>query len=398
MAMVTATAVVISPFSPTPVATAAGPVSEDFSNGYATNSGSGWPSGSAWDESGDNDSPNSGTMSIVSGALEFDNLDSDSISRDLDLTGFAPGATFSFELVDEQAEGSSESLVFEFNPDGPVGWQTIASTPNSPDGTRLSYVLPSAVLTDGVFRIRGGDTGWQGGDEITIDDLLFADYVANPDLDASCGIDVEIILDESGSIDSEGAIPEVEGAVRAFAQGLAGTTSSLRFMEFSTTGRDATIGGSNALQEVDAALLGDIDAYLNGTGPTGDVTTYSPGDNTSDNLNFTNWEAGLDRAQPNNADLVVFITDGVPNTVGTVSPSNNNGGGSDASAAAAFEEAAAVRAAGTKLLGVGVGQVTNTGNLERLEELVEPNGAQTWEGTGTLDISTVDVIAVENFE
>ncbi len=398
MAMVTATAVVISPFSSTPVATAAGPVSEDFSNGYATNSGSGWPSGSAWDESGDNDSPNSGTMSIVSGALEFDNLDSDSISRDLDLTGFAPGATFSFELVDEQAEGSSESLVFEFNPDGPVGWQTIASTPNSPDGTRLSYVLPSAVLTDGVFRIRGGDTGWQGGDEITIDDLLFADYVANPDLDASCGIDVEIILDESGSIDSEGAIPEVEGAVRAFAQGLAGTTSSLRFMEFSTTGRDATIGGSNALQEVDAALLGDIDAYLNGTGPTGDVTTYSPGDNTSDNLNFTNWEAGLDRAQPNNADLVVFITDGVPNTVGTVSPSNNNGGGSDASAAAAFEEAAAVRAAGTKLLGVGVGQVTNTGNLERLEELVEPNGAQTWEGTGTLDISTVDVIAVENFE
>ncbi|CAE7879240.1 unnamed protein product, partial [Symbiodinium sp. KB8] len=318
MAMVTATAVVISPFSPTPVATAAGPASDDFSSG-GYSGGTGWAGD--WDENNDGDSPTTGNIRVVNQQLRFRGIDSnDSIERDVNLSGYSDGATLSFTIV---TNDNDEDLALR------IGGTTVAVTPESPNGTRLSYVIPSNLLTNTTLSIVSTTGAFSSNEEIVLDDIEIADYVANPDLDASCGIDVEIILDESGSIDSEGAIPEVEGAVRAFAQGLAGTTSSLRFMEFSTTGRDATIGGSNALQEVDAALLDDIDAYLNGTGPTGD---------------------------PNNADLVVFITDGVPNTVGTVSPSNNNGGGSDASAAAAFEEAAAVRAAGTKLLGVGVGQ------------------------------------------
>ncbi|MEZ5297798.1 MAG: hypothetical protein R2697_16420 [Ilumatobacteraceae bacterium] len=146
-------------------------------------------------------------------------------------------------------------------------------------------------------------------------------------------------------------------------------------------------------------MLTDINTYLNGTGNSGNPATYQPSDSTSDGENFTNWEAGLAKAQPGPADLVVFITDGVPNTVGTAGNSpTNNGGGSDASAAAAFEEAQAIRASNTKLLGIGVGQVTGSGNLSRLTQIVEPNNPQVWNGTGTLDISTVDVISVPNFD
>ena len=399
IAMVAATAIVIAPFSPAPEARAAGSATDNFNTGTYSG-GSGW-SQSSWtevDEEGGG--AFSGNVSVSSQQLVFQDLDSGSLRRGVDLSGYSAGATLSFTLA---GKWGNEGLTFQMNPGG--GYQTIATLGGNSSLGSYSFTIPSNLLANGTFRIRGADSNWDWWESVTIDDLVIADsttagYVANPDLAASCGIDVEFILDESGSVQSEGAITDVEDAARAFAQGLAGTTSSLRVMEFSTTGRDASIGGSTALQEVDTDLLSDFDAYLNGTGPTGDVTTYSPSQSTSDNLNFTNWEAALDRSQPNNADLVVFITDGVPNTVGTVNPTNNNGGGAQASALAAYDEAEGIRAAGTKLLGVGVGQVTSPGNLERLENLVEPNGAETWSGPadGALDISTVDVISVEDFE
>ena len=399
MAMVATTAVVIAPFSPAPVATAAGPATDNFNTGTYSG-GSGW-SQSSWTEvDEDGGGAFSGNVRISSQQLVFQDLDDGSLRRGVDLSGYSAGATLSFTLA---SEFGNEGLTFQMNPGG--GYQTIATLGANSSLGSYTFTIPSNLLANGTFRIVGADSNWDWWESVTIDNLEIADsttagYVANPDLAASCGIDVELILDESGSVQSESAITDVEDAARAFAQGLAGTTSSLRVMEFSTTGRDASVGGSTALREVDAALLGDFDAYLEGTGPTGDVTTYSPSQSTSDGLNFTNWEAALDRSQPNNADLVVFITDGVPNTVGTVNPTNNNGGGAEASALAAYDEAEGIRAAGTKLLGVGVGQITSPGNLQRLENLVEPNGAETWSGPadGALDISTVDVISVEDFE
>ncbi|MEZ5297797.1 MAG: hypothetical protein R2697_16415 [Ilumatobacteraceae bacterium] len=92
-----------------------------------------------------------------------------------------------------------------------MSWQTIAVSPNSLTA-HAELASANSVLTSGTFRICGGDSDWQSNDMIKIDDITIADYVKNPDLDASCGIDVDVILDESGSINSADAVDEVEDA------------------------------------------------------------------------------------------------------------------------------------------------------------------------------------------
>ncbi|MEO1058248.1 MAG: hypothetical protein AAFY28_15160, partial [Actinomycetota bacterium] len=118
---------------------------------------------------------------------------------------------------------------------------------------------------------------------------------------------------------------------------------------------------------------------------------------------FTNWEAGLQKAvdvgPTDLAPVVIFFTDGVPNTVGTAGTSpNNNGDGAANSAAAAVGQIDAIKAAGSKVIAVGVGQVTTPANLARLAEFVEPTETpEIWDGGTELDLSTVDVISVTDF-
>ncbi len=233
----------------------------------------------------------------------------------------------------------------------------------------------------------------------------------NPDLQSSCGVDVTVILDESGSIDSAGAILQTENAVEALANGLAGTGSSARFVEFSTNARDAIIGGSTAPTLVtDAYVSGPLSAYLNSTSPPQNADGFQP---TSGNPaiapnvteTFTNWESGLFRAGtvgPSNfapiAPLVVFITDGNPNTIGTAGTStDNDGGGANNAASAALEEIDLLKAAGAHVLGIGVGGASDDASFDRLVELIEPGTAQIWEGVGPLDIGTVDAVRVDDF-
>ncbi len=229
----------------------------------------------------------------------------------------------------------------------------------------------------------------------------------NPDLDASCGTDVILVLDESGSIQSASAIDEVEDAVVALVNGLNGTGSRMRIAEFSTNARDASVGGSTAFQEVNDVFATDVNTYLTTGGNAQLATNYNPGVGEQ----FTNWEAGLfEAASPGSpapigtgvgAPLVVFITDGNPNTVGTAGNSSGGASGNDAARDAAIEEMAALQAAENHVVSIAVGNAfTDSAAYERLKNITEPNTSflQVWEGTGALDIRTTDVIGVQSFD
>lgn len=226
----------------------------------------------------------------------------------------------------------------------------------------------------------------------------------NPNLAADCGTDVVVVLDESGSIDSSNAVTNVSTAVQALAQGLSNTGSRMRLVEFATDARNVSIGGDVGFKDVNTSYVTTLTAgYLrnladtNNGIPLTNSDTYNPNSNGGD-TQYTNWEAGLAKALPG-APLVVFITDGDPNTVGTTgSSTNNNQPDGDLAAREAIDEANGLKANGQHVLAIGVGNgVTSTTSFARLLNLVEPVGGITWSGTGDLDVTTTDALKVTDF-
>ncbi|NQY57258.1 MAG: VWA domain-containing protein, partial [Ilumatobacteraceae bacterium] len=425
-------------------AQAASPVSDDFTgnpggtNPY--NGGVDWPDASTWVEANDGAGQPWSTGQIQAtaapgllfGATGNGLGANTTITRDVDLSGFNPslppgatGAKVSFTLL---ARDDNDDLQLRFldAADNPT---VIADFGGSPVETRLSYVIPNSLLiADGAIQFGAGNGDWNN-DTIEIGDLTIENAVANPDLPATCGVDVQVVLDESGSIyefSNGGARGEigVRDGVIAFLDGLNGTGSRINTHEFSNNGRDVELDpDESGIFETGYFPINDatIEAFLDdsGTPVTGyfkevgtdaasvdstDPETYEPrnADAGQDGESFTNWEAGLQKAVDVGADLapvVIFFTDGVPNTVGTAGSSDNgNGDGAANSAAAAVGQIDAIKAAGAKVIAVGVGQVTEPANLERLAEFVEPTETpEIWDGNTKLDLSTVDVISVTDF-
>ena len=136
----------------------------------------------------------------------------------------------------------------------------------------------------------------------------------NPDLNKACGLDVLMILDESGSIASSNATDDVQRAFSAFVESLNNTGSSMSVVEFSTVARLPSIGGlpgGEYITIVDATR-DDFEDYI---------------DDDYDPNNKTNWEDALrvgrymaPRPDPEIPHLVVFITDGDPTAVDPKQP------------------------------------------------------------------------------
>ncbi|MDJ0770308.1 MAG: VWA domain-containing protein, partial [Ilumatobacter sp.] len=355
----------------------------------------------AWVESGDDGTAAGGRITITGGELRFFNIDSRTLTRSLDLSAHASSSVvLSFDWVSET--GSGDQLGIELR-DSSGNWDEVAMLENSSGQNpglpyRAEIVLESDyVSANSGIRFDSSSSGWEDEDVYLIDNVQFAvgTVAANPDLPVACGIDVTVVLDESGSINSAGATGDVEDAVRALVDGLKNTGSRIKFTEFSTNGRAASIGGTTDFQTVDDALDAAVETYLTGGGNAQVATSYNPG---SGQL-WTNWEAGL---APVGApgQLVVFITDGQPNTVGTAGTSI--GGAFDdqrnIAAGAALDELDAIKATGAHVLAVGVGDASNQTNFDLLTRTVEPHGADTWENSGPLDLRVVDAIRVSTFD
>ncbi len=123
----------------------------------------------------------------------------------------------------------------------------------------------------------------------------------NPAIAQSCGIDVALILDLSGSVGP--SLPQLKQAADTFVNALQGTPSRMSLFSFSTA-TPATGATANFPNLTSVSTPAQAAAFRG---------LYAPW--TSDG--FTNWDRGLGAAASanslaNNFDLAVIITDGNP--------------------------------------------------------------------------------------
>lgn len=165
---------------------------------------------------------------------------------------------------------------------------------------------------------------------------------ADPPLPARCGVRVTLLYDLSGSISSSEAAT-MKAASHGFVDALAGTPAAVAVASFATL---APAAGNENLPPtaVDTpAGVAAVKVAIDGlTGPTGTDR-------------YTNWDAAF-RAVVGQSDVVVLFTDGSPTVHGVpaVHPPVTTG---FAQLDAGVLSANAVKAAGARVLAVGVGDL-----------------------------------------
>jgi uncharacterized repeat protein (TIGR01451 family) len=202
----------------------------------------------------------------------------------------------------DTSSGSWQSTRYDIKSDPP---STGTSTCHNGGGD-FDLTAPAAPGTyDVEFQVfeKSNCSGSASGVKVLDKGLEVTAPRANPNLPARCGIDVQLILDRSGSIGStHGATEAVRSAAKAFVGALSGTGSKVAIIDFSSTA---------ALRipytTVDSTSISDVfNPYIDNTNGNG----YNPN-------GWTNWEDAFRVSKQTNADdgvadLVVFITDGDP--------------------------------------------------------------------------------------
>src|SRR3989344_5604314 len=165
----------------------------------------------------------------------------------------------------------------------------------------------------------------------------------NPSLPTSCGLDVALVMDSSGSVDTT-ELGQMKFALNAFVSAFLPATPT----QFSVTDFDNT-----------ASVLQTF------TGNTASLTTAI---NTPTSGGFTNWEDGLLKSQstfdprgdpPN---LVIFASDGNPNRTGNPATVASESVALDA----AVTVANSLKSSGTRIITLGIGDQLDTANLEAI--------------------------------
>jgi hypothetical protein len=155
---------------------------------------------------------------------------------------------------------------------------------------------PGSYDTDFTADANNNCSGKESNTLTLADAIRVTEPGANPNLPPRCGINVMLVLDESGSV--KPFADTVRGAARAFLTALSGTGAAVSIVDFSTSAA-RPVGYTTVTV---GSIANVFEPYLtNGYSPNG----------------FTNWEAAFQEVREANtqgtrADLVVFITDGDP--------------------------------------------------------------------------------------
>jgi LPXTG-motif cell wall-anchored protein/uncharacterized repeat protein (TIGR01451 family) len=250
----------------------------------------------------------------------------------------------------------------------------------------------------------------------------------NPTMPDSCGTNVTLVLDASGSIQSSDAVSTVRNAGEAFLDALADTGSFARVTQFATLTQQLApqTEVTTASLQSGGVFRQAIDGYYNPQPPrpsgvtihrydgSGDPASASNWTESNSSIQYTNWDASLDQAgavQIRPTQLVVYVTDGDPTAynfdqAGDPFPADDVGMNTDKDQAAAvtinraIEEANQIKTGGTRMLAVGVGSAV-TGNQASIDRLVQIAGPQTVtdQTIGTItSINQVDVALVKDFD
>ncbi|MFZ6035881.1 MAG: SdrD B-like domain-containing protein [Patescibacteria group bacterium] len=201
--------------------------------------------------------------------------------------------------------------------------------------------------------------------------------VTNPPLGNACGLDITLVFDGSGSIDGT-EYGQMQTAFNGFVDAfIPGTPTIMSVVEFAT------------------------DAVLR-QGFTGNATTLHNEINENrvqPGGQYTNWEDGLWRARqvllndanerPAKPDVVIFASDGNPNTIGIDGAgTNNNAGGETNAVNAAVVRANELKNDGVRIVALGIGNDLDVANLQKISGPVVANNAA--EITVTSDVIKAD--------
>ena len=254
----------------------------------------------------------------------------------------------------------------------------------------------------------------------------------NPPIDDSCGVDVTLVLDASGSIRSAGAVDSVRNAATAFLTALADTNSTARVIDFGSNARQtaprtnvttASISATGVLGQALALYYNPIPPYPTGVsghayrGGGRNVFLESSYTNGS-SIEYTNWDDALNETATSPPELVVFLTDGAPTAVvadqagdpffraGDTTPDvlyglDGNQQADDFTLDRAVQEANRLKTDQARILAVGVGDAFGAGstdNVDRLKAVTNgPTSNVVTSASGITDLNNVDVALVQDF-
>ncbi len=300
-----------------------------------------------------------------------------------------PAARLKYRVTGDVAAGGWSSTEYQVDA-GPV---QCVSTPapllvgqHSVDIPFSNLTLPGAGAHAVQFRLwTAPGCGGDNSATYTIDPAVLT-RTPNNDVFGGCStLKVTLILDESGSItDIPAYTQNVRDAATAFVNGLSGTGSSLAVVAF----------GSSASTPV-PVFTPVTPAWVTTVWTPYITNTYGQ----SAGGKFTNWEDALTKAQAiGKSDLLVFITDGDPTAYGTVVPTTGQDDGYVRALKPAFLLANAIKAGGTHMLMVGVGNAVGA-------DPDAPNKKLRLKGVsgddellpGAANVASADVAFVSNF-
>ena len=296
-----------------------------------------------------------------------------------------PGAVVDVRVTTTLGSGSDDLQSIRYQVDGGA-FSTCDDGPGfTSSGSATYYVndvtLPEAAGSHTIGLELFSGNGCSGTKTTASTAFTTKTPAANPDLAKKCDLKVAVVLDESGSIESAGATQNVRDAAKAFANGLVGSGSQIGVIEFNTDARvvDLDPVGTSFYNNVTQGWVnGQLTPYL--------TNDYSP-------QNWTNWQDGLQKVLDQaNPDLVVFITDGDP-TARNPAPDTSFPEGSYSVLDPALANANLVRADGTHMFVVGVGNGLTSGSSQvRLRSISGPD-----QYPAQPDIFKADYTLVTNF-
>ncbi|MGW9685649.1 DUF7933 domain-containing protein [Flagellimonas sp. 2504JD1-5] len=219
---------------------------DNFSSvSYANNDGS-QSFSNDWTESNDDGSPSGGRIEIVSNQLEFNNLDSSSIIRDLNLTG----ATSAVLTLDYNRTSGNESILVQlFNGSTYNTIATLAGTGS------VNYNLAANEMTaSSSIRFITGSGGWGTSETIYVDNVLitatFSPFIT---------IDDVVVDEDAGtvSLTATHSGPDASGAFTVDYQTNNG--SALAGSDYTTnTGTLSFNGTSGDTEQIIITILDDL--------------------------------------------------------------------------------------------------------------------------------------------
>lgn len=250
---------------------------------------------------------------------------------------------------------------------------------------------------------------------------------ANPPIEQSCGLDVTLVLDASGSVSSSHAVEDVRDAGSTLLDALTNTNSTARVTQFASLSEQLAprTGIDDAALERDGALGQAVTDYYNPIPPRpGQVTieSYDGSGNAQNDSNYrtsngsnqyTNWDQGLDQAGSDPGELVIFVTDGDPTGFDfdrsadpfdqgpppDVAVNTNRSEANTVTMDRAVQGANGIKASGARVLTIGVGSALNSSSsVGRLQRISGPQVVRDDDLADVDDLNQIDVALITEFE